>query len=146
MYSALYRNNFQFLEIIKEFCSNSAFDHSKEDLSRQKMQIIPKAADPSSTDFDSLKLHYMEEIIKDCKQRDIHLVFVVSPEYYYYESISYAPLITLCKKYNVPFIDKSKDKEFNLQNTYFKDSLHMNYYGATKWSTFIVKYIQEHFI
>ena len=146
MCSSLYRYNFQFLEIIKEFCSNSAFDHSKENLSRQKMQIIPKAADPSSTDFDSLKLHYMEELIKDCKQRDIHLVFVVSPEYYYYESISYAPLITLCKKYNIPFIDKSKDKEFNLQNTYFIDSLHMNYYGATKWSAFIAKYIQKHLI
>ena len=114
MYSSLYRYNFQFLEIIKEYCSHSVFSHKKENLSRLKMQIIPKAVDPSSTDFDSLKLHYMEELIIDCKQRKIHLVFVVSPEYYYYDSISYAPLITLCKKYNVTFIDKSADKEFNL--------------------------------
>lgn len=77
MCSSLYRYNFQFLEIIKEYFAKSTFDHSKEKLSRQKMQIIPKAADPSSTDFDSLKLHYMERLIKDCKQRNINLVFVV---------------------------------------------------------------------
>lgn len=143
MNSFLYRYNFQFLEIIKEFCSNSAFENRKENLSRQKMQIIPKPTDSSNAVFDSLKLHYMEKLITDCKERNITLVFVVSPEYYY-ESLSYAPLISLCKKYNVPFIDKSKDNEFNLQKEYFMDSLHMNYYGATKWSQFIVNYIKSH--
>ena len=28
-------------------------------------------------------------------------------------------------------------------NYVFKDSLHMNYWGATKWSLFILRYIQE---
>ena len=144
MCSFFYRYNFQFLEIIKEYFSNSTFNHSKENLSRQKMRIIPKPSNPSNTEYDSLKLHYMEELIRDCQQRDIHLVFVVSPEYYYYESISYAPLVKLCKQYNIPFIDKSADKEFNNNNEYFMDSLHMNYWGATSWSKFIAHYIQDY--
>ena len=146
MCSSLYRYNFQFLEIIKEFYSNSTFNHSNENLSRKKMQIIPKSTDPSSSEYDALKLHYMEELIKDCKRRGIHLAFVVSPEYYYYESISYAPLIKLCKEYDIPFIDKSADKEFNNENEYFMDSLHMNYWGATKWSKFIAHYIQDYLL
>ena len=146
MYSALYRNNFQFMEIFKEYASHSPFNRSNGNLSRQKMQIIPKKAEPQSVEYDPLKLYYLEKLIKDCQQRKIHLVFVVSPEYYHYDSISYSPLISLCKQYNVPFVDKSADEQFIGHSNLFIDSLHMNYWGATKWSQFIVHYIQKFII
>lgn len=146
MYSALYRYNFQFLEIIKEYFMHVPFDNSKENLSRQRMSIIPQQTEPGVMEFDSLKLYYMEKLIKDCKMRGTHLIFVVSPEYYHYSSINYTPLISLCKKYDVTFIDKSSDKKFVGHKDYFMDSLHMNYWGATEWSQYIVNYIKEHHI
>ena len=145
MFSALYRNNFQFLEIIKDYSSQASFNHSSEKLSRQKMSIIPKAIEPNIEEYDSLKLYYLETMIKDCKERGIHLVFVVSPEYYHYKSVNYEPLVSLCQQYNVPFIDRSEDEQYNENKDYFIDSLHMNYWGATMWSLFIVNYIQSHF-
>lgn len=143
MHSALYRYNFQFLEIFKDYISQAPFNRSGDNLSRQTMQIIPKASAPITIDYDSLKLYYLEELIKDCQLRGIHLVFVVSPEYFYYDSISYAPLISLCNNYNIPFIDRSSDVQFVGHSDLFIDSLHMNYWGATKWSEFIVHYIQD---
>lgn len=145
LHLALYRYNFQFLEVLKEYASHSPFNRCKNNLYRQKMQIIPKKAEPQSVEYDPLKLYYLEKLIKDCKERGIHLVFVVSPEYYYYNSINYAPLIALCQKYEVPFIDRSADKQFVGHSDLFKDSLHMNYWGATMWSQFIAHYIQSHF-
>ena len=146
MHSSLYRYNFQFLEILKEYASQSPFNISNDNLSRQKMKVIPKTTEPKTEKCDPLKLYYMEELIKDCQRRGIHLVFVVSPEYFYYNAISYAPLISLCQQYNVPFIDRSADEQFVGHNDFFMDSLHMNYWGATKWSEFIANYIQEQFL
>lgn len=146
MYSSLYRYNFQFMEIIKDYSSPTAFNRSSEKLSRQKMSIIPKAIEPNIEEYDSLKLYYLETMIKDCKERGIHLVFVVSPEYYHYKSINYEPLVLLCQQYNVPFIDRSADEQFVGHNDFFMDSLHMNYWGATKWSQFIVQYVQDYLL
>ena len=144
--SALYRYNFQFLEILKEYASHSPFNRCNDNLSKQRMQIIPKKVEPKLSEFDSLKLYYLEELIKDCRQRKIHLVFVVSPEYFHYNTIDYAPLISLCQKYDVPFIDKSADKQFVGHPDLFIDSLHMNYRGATKWTQFIIQYIQDNLL
>lgn len=143
IHSAFYRYNFQFMEILKEYVSRSPFNRSKWNLNKQKMNVIPKASELQSIEYDSLKLYYLEKMIKDCKERGIHLVFVVSPEYFYYDSINYSPLISLCQQYDIPFIDKSADVQFVGQSDLFMDSLHMNYWGATKWSEFIVHYIQE---
>ena len=146
LYSSLYRYNFQFMEILKEYASHSRFSPSYENLSRKKMKIIPKAAEPKCEEFDSLKIHYLEELIKDSQQCGINLVFVVSPEYFYYKSTNYDPLTSLCKRYKVPFIDMSADKQFVGHDDLFIDSLHMNYWGATKWSLFLIHYIKNHFI
>lgn len=144
--SALYRYNFQFMEILKEYASRSPFNRSKNNLSMQKMKIIPKASEPQSLEYDSLKLYYLEKMIKDSKQRGIHLVFVISPEYFHYNSINYTPLISLCQQYNIPFVDKSADEQYVGCNDLFKDSLHLNYWGATKWTQFIVRYIQDYLL
>lgn len=144
MHSALYRYNFQFMEVLKVFFSSLPFNRSEDNLSRQKMKIIPKTMEPKVEKYDSLKLYYMEELIKDCEQHGIHLVFVISPEYFHYNTINYAPLISLCKRYNVLLIDKSADGQFVGHKDLFIDSLHMNYWGATKWSQFIIRYIQDH--
>lgn len=145
MMSSLYRYNFQFLEIIKEYVSHSPFSQRKDNMSRQKMKVIPKPTEPGCAEYDSLKLYYMEELIKDTQLRGVHLVFVVSPEFFHYSSISYAPLITLCQQYNIPYVDCSADEQFVGHSDLFIDSLHMNYWGATKWSLFIVYYIQKIF-
>ncbi len=143
MRSALYRYNFQFMEILKDFFSQSQFYQSDNILNKQNMSIIPQASEQKTAEYDSLKLYYLEELIKDCHQRGIHLAFFVSPEYFHYDSISYAPLLLVCQRYNVPFIDKSADEQYVGHLDFFKDSLHMNYWGATKWSLFILRYIQE---
>lgn len=145
MFSSLYRNNFQFLEIISEYVKHSSFVQSDANLSKQKMKVVPITAEPKPVDFDQLKLQYFEKLIKDCKQRGIYLAFVVSPEFFHYNSISYVPLVRLCKKYDIPFIDKSGDEDYVGNKDLFADSWHMNYWGATKWSEFIVNYIRSLF-
>ena len=54
--------------------------------------------------IDSLKLLYLEKIILDTKEKDIPIVFMISPIFGLTSDVcNYEPAISLCKKHNIPF-------------------------------------------
>jgi len=93
--------------------------------------------------LDTNKLFYFKEIIKICNDNDIRLICLISPTYIKYDTSN-----EIIHKYNaiantnnVEYIDHSSLQPFHLNPNYFKDQLHLNNHGATKYSEVISNYI-----
>ena len=83
---------------------------------------------------DSVKLAYVEKLITTVLSKT-KLVICASPRYGYAEcGNAFDPIINLCEKYNVPFINRYTDKDYIKDHTLYVDATHFNHKGATKWS------------
>ncbi len=63
------------------------------------------------------------------------LIFTISPSYEGIDSIEVQPLINLCRKYNIPLVDKSRESGFIANASLFKDEAHLNRQGAVIYSS-----------
>ncbi len=91
---------------------------------------------------DSLKLYYLERLIKDCQNKTT-LIFTVSPWYKISDDNVLEPIKILCKEYNIPFISHYNDSTFIYKREYFSDSNHLNRRGATKYSKIVAGEIKQ---
>ncbi len=91
---------------------------------------------------DSLKLYYLERLIKDCEGKTT-LIFTVSPCYKRTSDTVLKPIQTLCDKYGVPLISHFTDSAFNFKKEYFYDSYHLNSTGATEYSKIVAGEIRQ---
>lgn len=98
-------------------------------------------AEPTDNVADSLKLFFLEKMIKDYKDKT-NLVFVVSPRYNFRTSHTVAPLRRLCHQYGVTLLNHYSDPKFVFQRNYYSDGNHMNAYGASQWTPFIAHEIK----
>ena len=65
------------------------------------------------------------------QQNNIPLIVVYSPVYYLYnKNYSVEVCMNICKKYNVSFVDFSKDIDFLENKQLFNDRQHLNKDGA----------------
>lgn len=85
---------------------------------------------------DSIKLYYMERLIRECRERGTKLVFAFSP--FYGGSVhtreTYAPLFRLAEQYGVPVLNHYSDSDIVHDRRYFADTYHMNREGASRYS------------
>ena len=63
------------------------------------------------------------------------MIVTVSPIYNHLDIEEYQPIIDLCKKHNIPFIDYSNAENIVNDNSLWKESVHMNDNGAIKFTT-----------
>ena len=93
---------------------------------------------------DSLKLAYIEKLILDARNSEIPLVFVVSPRYNESsDMLKYQPIIYLCEKYGVPFLNYKDYPPIASDSYYFQDIGHMNHFGAEAFTNVIVEKIKD---
>lgn len=95
-------------------------------------------------EVDSVKLSYMEKLIVDLQEKDIRLCFVVSPkaisrEDAALEYFEYEPIINLCQKYDIPFINHLFMDGISNHRQYFHDYNHFNRNGASIYTKAICK-------
>lgn len=89
-------------------------------------------------DIPSKQVGYLKEIIKICKEEKAELWILISPIY----KISPGDLNIindlriLSKQYSIHFLDFSQDYNFS-DYRLFKDNLHLNLYGASKYSKMV---------
>ena len=93
-------------------------------------------------DVDSMKLNYLEKIIKLCQNKNIPLVFMISPLYNNINMNEYAPAMYLCEKYGIKVFDNHKMEGIASESEYFQDESHMNYKGAKLYNEQVVKQIK----
>ena len=82
-------------------------------------------------EIDKNKQKVFEEFIKLSCDKEIRLVVIYSPVYFLYEkNYSIDICKRICEKYNVDFIDYSKDSDFLNNRNLFRDKFHLNSNGA----------------
>jgi hypothetical protein len=92
---------------------------------------------------DSLKLYYLEKFIQECKGKTF-LVFTASPRWKYPDSgNAFDPLVKLCRKYNIPFLNHYNDKRFIYERNYYSDGTHFNKTGASAYSKMLSSELKE---
>ncbi|MCD8291488.1 MAG: hypothetical protein LUC91_08330 [Prevotella sp.] len=142
MASNMYRFNSVFpLLIMENIHPFHVFNKGYEPLDNE-MKSEPKQLDDSHVyGYDSLKLYYMERLIKDC-QGKTKLIFTISPFYENKDDKVLKPLKKMCEKYRIPFLNHFTDTTFNYRRKYFSDKEHLNRKGATAYSSVVANEIK----
>ena len=107
-----------------------------------------KFPDGYTHEFDGKVAEEFDEYLKYCKENDIKVILVFSPEY-----IELHPLITnkkeiisvfegLSKKYDVPFLDYS-NHPIALNKSYFYNSEHLTKEGAELFSEILAQDLEK---
>ena len=140
-----YRYNSQWLQLISDNLHPLRCDDKGYRPMDKKMLYKPKndKGTPEAYQYDSLKLYYMEKLIKSCQAKGTKLIFAISPQFETFDDEVYLPLKVMCEKYHVPLVNHYCDKEFVTTQDYFYDSVHMNCTGATRYTKKIVKEIKK---
>ncbi len=147
MLSNMFRYNGKFLQIITDNKSGDNDDALKGFVPLDGTMTYDKIEDATKTqvDLDTLKLYYINRLIKDCSQKGIRLTFAVSP---LYNSIKQpdaylAAFLALVKKSNVPVINHYYDASFATNKNLFQDTYHMNRSGAEIYSRILAHEIKH---
>ena len=141
MLSQCYRFNNQFVRLIANNLTGTAgsngLGYSPLDYDIKDCTAADVVDEPV---VDSLKLYYMEQLIKDC-QGKTKLVFCSSPRYLQEKGHETDCIAALCEKYGVPFLEHYSDTTFTTKVEYFADNNHLNRRGATAFSEVIAREI-----
>ena len=92
---------------------------------------------------DPFKVQYVENLIDLSQSKQIPIMFVASPRYGRETSSELQPIIDLCARQNVRFIDYYVDEEFMQHKEWFKEPVHLNSEGARVFSNRIVSDIKS---
>lgn len=139
-----YRYNSCFVDIIAQRLSRdpeTAKDYSYTPLDKQMDYEVNTEANEVA--IDSIKLSFLEDLIKCCKTQGTTLVFTASPTYKPISDNGFIALKQLCKTYNVPFINHYCDTMFCNNPSFFADVTHLNRQGAERFSSLLASEIRE---
>lgn len=103
--------------------------------------------DTKSHKIDSLKLSYVGKLFADAKADGVPIICTVSPYYtpptgdneeYYF------PIIELCKKYDVPYLDNRDFDGITGEMEFFQDLGHLNDGGAKKYTAYLLPSLRRY--
>lgn len=97
--------------------------------------------------LDEANILVFESLFKYIKENNLNVLFVVSKRFYE-EQIQYKlnDAISRIEKNGFDIINFNTLEDFNIdfENDYYNE-LHMNVYGATKFTLYFAKYLSEHY-
>lgn len=90
------------------------------------------------------KVEYIEKFISLCKQEDIKLIFVVSPNYKLLPNQVWVKTVkAIALGNNIPFLYHEKDSLFHSHPEWFNEPFHLNDVGAHIYSDLIANEIRQ---
>lgn len=89
--------------------------------------------------IDSIKLSYIEKLIKQLQSDSVSVVFMASPKYIVSDAtdnikMDLMPIAELCEQYGVPFINNTYVDDISNNKSLFHDEEHLNEDGARKYT------------
>ena len=135
--SNLYRYNSKAFKIIT---GNLSKGQDNVERFRAKNGIWKNSITPlksSKLILDQDKLTTLQKFINKAKEKNITLVFTVSPYFMTTPKGIYDPLKKIAKENNISILDYIQDKKFLSDKTLFNDELHLNKRGAILYSSYI---------
>lgn len=107
-------------------------------------EVVPGVSPRNDSAVDSLKLSYVERIIKLCIDKDISLVFSISPRFGLDSDIEpYLPALSLCDKYGIEVANYLNVPQICSHADLFQDSVHLNHKGAETYTTLVLPEIKR---
>ena len=92
--------------------------------------------------WDPIKKMYFKKMVELCKEKNIKLIFAISPFYGAPKKESYTPIIDFCKKNNIPLLNHYCDSSFIQNKDFFADPSHLNDDGAKFYSKIIASEVK----
>lgn len=95
-------------------------------------------------EYDPVKEKYLHRFI--AQSAGSRLYFVISPVWYKIDTTytsAAQPLIELCQREGIPFIDFTNDPKYVGNDTYFRDGTHLNSQGASEFTRDLIRKIKE---
>lgn len=135
MLSSMYQYNSEFAQILINNIhplKSSGINGFRPLEGKIEKKKTVKNKEKTDYEFDELKLSYMEKLIKNIGKE--HFIFAISPTWSGMDSASYAPVMELARKYNIPFYNYSNDKKYFYNFECFKDRGHLNSKGADEFT------------
>lgn len=143
--SHLYRFNAKAISNLAGFVVNRVKDEDHGYIPCPQPSRYPASLNyyPTPRKADTLKLQYVQRFINLCHERNIKVVFVVSPMYAIYDANHYDVLKEIARRNNVPFIDYHTAGLYHDHPDYFKDPLHLWDKGARQYSATFAHDLKE---
>lgn len=93
--------------------------------------------------FDSLKITYLDSLIKLCLTRGTDFSFYVSPSLEVKSAKVFEPALKLAKKYGIAFGNHSADEPFAHSPNLFSDCSHLNKAGSEIYTKGIIRELRN---
>lgn len=145
MQSKMYQNTSRLLPDLVDNVlgrdNNQGYSPLNGKLNESKRLSTP--VDRIAMEVDSLKLSYVEKLIKLCQENDIPLLFMMSPWYNYGDNlIEYEPAMRLCEQYKVPIFNSINDSMIASNAEIFQDLSHLNCMGAELYTRNLISILK----
>jgi len=108
---------------------------------------------PARPTVNENKLGFIEQIIELCLDNDIQPILIRTPvTHAYFEQLKNydevtSPIVDLCDRYKISFVDFNRDPTLHLTNGNFADKNHLNKGGVEIFNAHLYNYLKEtHFI
>ena len=148
LYSGMYRYNYWFLEIVanclseRDFKGEAGYEPKYEHI-RSEIVNRPRREKIQSINTDTVKLHYLEQLVKEAQAKGTQVMFVVSPVWRggIYAPAVYAEVEKMAHHYGIQYL-QYMDSEICDDPDCFKDSNHLNDKGARVFTEDLASHIQ----
>ena len=141
--SKMYRYNYKFIEMLSD-CLRS--ENDKRGYFPEYGQVRPEAvaklkgSKPQQVHLDEEKLRYLEALALECKEKNVKLVFSVSPWLQggnVYDESVFAKVKEIANRNGAAF-EYYNGGELSEDETLFKDTYHLNDEGARRFTAVLV--------
>jgi len=145
LHSALYRHNSSLTPlVIDNITIRSGRKDGYTPLYRNYKPERDATSKKVNYTLDSLKLNYLHKLASLHMEKNLDIIWVVSPQYYSdYDNSIYNMAKNIALIYDVPFMDYTKDKRFIGHGELFSDPTHLNDTGAHLFTNILVNDISD---
>ena len=143
---SIYRYNSRLLGYLKRILAIDSNNlNGYEPLYKQWGEDVERK-DDTNVDFYPEKEYYLRRLIEYFLTSGVKLFVFNSPEYYVFENrIPWEDKVeSICKEYNVPFINHAHDVLFLAHREWFNEPFHLNDMGAKAYSEIVVNDINHY--
>lgn len=136
MYSQLYRHNGYFVQMATDNIhpvSATLYDGYCPDYETMEYEPVVTESKPIA-EWDPVKKECMIRFVRLCREKEIRLIFSLSPRYGAIRPECNDIIKRFAEQYHVPLIDHYADPDVCMQKQFFADAIHMNHLGATEYT------------
>lgn len=131
--SGMFLNQGQFVDGYEPLLGNI----SRHDQEGAEARRLSGYTPPTKT-IDSLKLKYLRLLIEDAQAHGSKIVFVMSPRCYGGNEQPYLPELEIALSYGVPVLDHLNDTILIYNPSFYQDTGHLNYKGASAYTKHLI--------